>query len=68
MYKYPWIRNTTYDELDEFVKRLLGSLIIYLPPYKLAGVYNEMAHELVKIEGVSTEGASWAMEGANERT
>jgi len=64
LYKYPWIRKVTYDELDEFVKRLLGSLIAYLPPYKLAAVYNEMAHELMPMDGVSAEGSSWAMEKA----
>ncbi len=62
LYKYPGIRQCTYNELDEFVKRVLGSLISYLPPDRVAAVYHEMGTEQVPMEGVSAEGSSWAME------
>jgi hypothetical protein len=64
LYKYPGIRQCTYGELDEFLTRTLRSLYGYVPMGHAATVYQEMAREHVKIEGVSTEGASWAMEAS----
>ena len=62
LYKYTGIRQCTYDELDEFVKRVIGSLISYLPTNRIAAVYHEMGTEQVTMDGVSEEGSSWAME------
>lgn len=64
LHKYPGIRQIAYDELDEFLKRTLRSLYGYVPMGRAATIYQEMAKELVEIEGVSTEGASWAMEAS----
>mgnify|MGYP001574822224 CR=1 FL=1 len=68
LYKYPGIRQCTYNELDEFVRRLFEptpQLARYISPYRVAGVYHEMGTEQVSMEGVSAEGSSWAMEGTH---
>lgn len=64
IYKYPGIRQCTYNEIEELFHRVIDpTLRKYISPYRLAGVYHEMGTELISQEGVSLEGASWAMEG-----
>ena len=68
VYKYPGIRQCSYSEIEEFVRRLFEEtpqLSKYISPYRAAGVYHEMGTELIAQEGVSVEGASWAMEAVS---
>ena len=66
--KYPGMFHITYNELVEFTRRLALRVHFthaYHPAAEphIAAVYNEMLREVLPMEGVSAEGASWAMEG-----